>query len=88
MMKKELLTISKVDDSQDIAPPPFKIVHIRIGNDSKNDEIIFKVRLENGTSIVFNELSYESFISCIKENEPDIVIIYEDINMIMTLSAQ
>ena len=76
--EERLLTISKVDDSKDVAPPPFKIMHIRIGDDSKNDEIIFKVRLENGTSVVFNGLSYESFISCIKENEPDIAIIYED----------
>ena len=73
-----LLTISKVDDSKDVAPPPFKIMHIRIGDDSENDEIIFKVRLENGTSVVFDGLSYESFISCIKENGPDIAIIYEE----------
>ena len=76
--EERLLTISKVVDNQDIAPPPFKIMHIRIGDESKNDEIIFKARLENGTSVAFNGLSYESFISCIKENEPDIAIIYED----------
>jgi hypothetical protein len=76
--EEKLLSISKLDDSQEIAPPPFKIIHIRIGNDSKNDEIIFNVRLEKGMSVVFNELFYESFISCIKENEPDIAIIYED----------
>jgi DNA polymerase family B len=76
--EEKLLSISKVDDSQKVAPPPFKIIHVRIGNDSKNDEIIFNVRLENGMSIAFNELFYESFISCIKENEPDIAIIYED----------
>ncbi len=76
--ERELLTILKLDDSQDVAPPPFKIMHIRIEDDSKNDEIIFKVRLENGTSVIFNGLSYESFISCIKENEPDVAIIYED----------
>ena len=73
-----LLTISKVDDSKDVVPPPFKIMHIRIGDDSENDEIIFKVRLENGISVVFDGLSYESFISCIKENGPDIAIIYEE----------
>jgi DNA polymerase family B len=76
--EEKLLSISKVDDSQDVVPPPFKIIHVRIGNDSKNDEIIFNVRLENGMSIAFNELFYESFISCIKENEPDVAIIYED----------
>jgi DNA polymerase family B len=75
---KRLLSISKLDDSQEIALPPFKIMHMRIGDNSKNDEIIFNVRLENGISVVFNELFYESFISCIKENEPDIAIIYED----------
>jgi hypothetical protein len=74
----ELLSIFKADDSQEISPPPFKIMHIRIGDDSKNDEIIFNVRLENETSDVYNELSYESIISCIKEYEPDITIIYED----------
>jgi hypothetical protein len=76
--EERLLSISKVDDSQDIAPPPFKIMHIRIGNDSKNDEIIFKVRLENGIPVVFNGLLYESFISRVQEREPDIAIIYED----------
>lgn len=75
---EKLLSISKVDDSQDVAPPPFKIIHVRIGDDSKNDEIIFNVRFENETSVIFNGLNYESFISCIKENEPDIAIIYED----------
>jgi hypothetical protein len=76
--EEKLLSISKVDDSQDVALPPFKIMHIRIGDDSKNDEILFKVRYENESSVVFNGLSYESFISGIKENKPDIAIIYED----------
>jgi DNA polymerase elongation subunit (family B) len=53
-------------------------MHIRIGDDTKNDEIVFKVRLDNGPTDVYNDLSYESFISCIKENDPDVAIIYED----------
>jgi DNA polymerase elongation subunit (family B) len=76
--EEKLLSISKVDDSQEIAPPSFKIMHVRIGDDSKNDKIIFKVKLENGTSDVYNELSYESFIYGVQENKPDIAIIYED----------
>jgi DNA polymerase elongation subunit (family B) len=76
--EERLSAISKVDDSRDIAPPPFKIMHIRIGNDSQNDEIVFNVRLDNGALAAFNGLFYESFISCIKENEPDVAIIYED----------
>lgn len=75
---EELFSISRIDDSHEINPPPFRSMHIRIGSNSNNDDITFNVRLENGTSVVFNELSYESFISCIKENEPDIAIIYED----------
>jgi DNA polymerase elongation subunit (family B) len=76
--EEKLLSFSKVDDSQDVALPPFKIMHVRIGDDSKNDEIIFKVRYENETSVIFNGLNYESFVSCIQEYEPDIAIIYED----------
>ena len=53
-------------------------MHIRIGSDSSNDDIAFNIRLENGISAEFNGISYESFISCIKENEPDIAVVYED----------
>ena len=75
---EELFSISRIDDSHEINPLPFRSMHIRIGSDSNNDDITFNVRLENGTSIGFDGLSYESFISCIKENEPDIAIVYED----------
>ncbi len=77
---EELISISRIDDSYEIFSPPFRSIYIRIDSDSDNDndDITFKVRLENGTPIVFNRLSYESFISCIKENEPDIAIIYQD----------
>jgi DNA polymerase elongation subunit (family B) len=77
--EERLLSISKMDDSRDIVPSQFKIMHIRIDNNRGNDDITFKVRLESGTSIVFyGTLSYESFISCLKEDEPDIAIFYED----------
>ena len=76
---EKLFSISRIDDSYEINPPPFRSMHIRIDNDSKNDDdITFNVRIENGTSVVCNGLSYESFISCIKENKPDIAIIYEE----------
>ena len=76
--QEELLSISKLDDTQETAPPPFKIVHIRTSGDEKNDELKLNVRLENQTSIVSNTLSDQSFISCIIENQPDIAIIYGD----------
>jgi DNA polymerase elongation subunit (family B) len=75
---EKLFSIFRINDSREISPPPFRSMHIRIGSDSKNDDITFKVRLENGTPVIFNGLCYENFISCIKENEPDIAIIYEN----------
>lgn len=76
--EERLLSIFKVDDSQEIAPPPFKIMHIRIDDDGHNDDITFKVRFEKGASVLFYKPSFEGFISCLKENEPDVAIIYED----------
>jgi hypothetical protein len=76
--EERLLSILKLDDSQEIDPPPFKIMHIRIDDDGHNDDITFKVRFEKGASVLFYKLSFEGFISCLKENEPDVAIIYED----------
>jgi DNA polymerase elongation subunit (family B) len=75
---EELFSLSRIDDSQEINLPPFTSMHIRIQDDSKSDEMTFKVRIENGSSGAYYGLSYDSFISCLKENEPDIAIIYED----------
>jgi hypothetical protein len=72
--QEELLSISKIDDGQEIAGPPFKMVHIRIGD----DRIKLNLRLENQTSIMFEVKSDENFISYFKENKPDIAIIYSD----------
>jgi DNA polymerase elongation subunit (family B) len=71
---EELFSILHIDDSREISPPPFSSMHIRIGN----DDITFNIRLENGTSVISNGLTYESFTTCLKEYEPDIAIIYED----------
>ncbi len=73
----KLCSISRIDDSHEINPPPFRCMHIRIDDASKDDEIAFNVRLVNGRSAESNGLSYENFINCL-ENEPDIAIVYED----------
>lgn len=76
--QEELLSISRIDDRQETAPPPFKIMHIGLSSHGKNDEIILNLRLENQTSIISNTVSDQSFISVFNENQPDIAIIYGD----------
>ena len=56
--KEQLLSIKKVEDSQDVTLPPFRMMHIRISGGS---EPKLNVRLDNQTSVIFNGLSDESF---------------------------
>jgi DNA polymerase elongation subunit (family B) len=77
--QEELLSILGIDDKQEIAPPPFKIIHIRIIGSGKTNVIKLNVRLDNQMPITFDELSDESFIFYINENNPDIAIIYNNI---------
>jgi hypothetical protein len=69
--EEELISISRIDDSQEIAP--FKIMHIRVNG--KDNEIKLNVRLDNQEPIIFNALSDQSFISYLNENKPNIIII-------------
>ncbi len=74
-----LLSISRIDDSQEIAPPPFKIMCIEMrdgGGENKSTKLV--VMSENQTSIEFNGLTDPSFASYISENRPDIVVFTGD----------
>jgi hypothetical protein len=51
---------------------------VRIISGYKDNETKLNVTFENQTSIVFDRLSDENFISYIDENKPDIVIIYSE----------
>jgi PDZ domain-containing secreted protein len=77
--EERLLSILKLDDSQEIDPPPFKIMHIRIDDDGHNDDITFKVRFEKGASVLF-------FVS--KKMSQTLLSFTKTVNMITTLSAQ
>jgi DNA polymerase elongation subunit (family B) len=73
--EEELLSVTKLDDSDEIAIPPFNMMHIGIssGNDPK-----LNVRLNNQTAVIFHGISDGSFGSFVNENKPDVVIIYAD----------
>ena len=76
--QEELLSISGIDERQEIAVPPFKIIYIRINGDVKNNETKLNLRLENQTSMICDGLSDKSLIFYIDKNKPDIAIIYTD----------
>lgn len=82
---ERLLSISSINDGQEIAPPPFSTVYMEICNDSANTEndqnesIKLAVRSDNrAETFVFNGFSDPSFISYIAENNPDIIVFCGD----------
>ncbi len=76
---ERLLSISRIDDSQEIASPPFKIMCIEMNNDgNENKSIKLAVTLESQTSVEFDGLTDPSFASYISENRPDIVVFAGD----------
>ena len=74
--KERLLSITKVDNGEDVTLPPFSMMHIRISSGSVPKYV--HVRLDNQTPIIFNGLSDDSFGSYVNENKPDIAIIYAE----------
>ena len=85
--EEKLLSIKKLDDSkEDLTPPPFKIMHIRII--SCSSKLKLNVKVDNQMSIIFDGPSDESFGSFVNEKKPDIAIIYaeykQDNNSILT----
>jgi DNA polymerase elongation subunit (family B) len=73
--EEELLSVKKVEDSQEATLPPFKMMHIRI---SSGSEPKVMVRLDDQTPVIFNGQSDESFGSYVNENKPDIAIVYAE----------
>ena len=73
--EEKLLSVTKLDDNEDITPPPFKLMHIGIsgGNEPK-----LNVRLDNQMAVIFNGLSDGSFSSFVDNNNPEIAIICAD----------
>jgi len=83
---ERLLSISKLDDTHEISPPPFLTMYIevldRAAND-KNDLLKLAVRTDGqAPTIVINGLSDPVFISYISQNNPDVVIFCGDYNLL------
>jgi hypothetical protein len=73
--EEKLISVTKLDDSESIALPPFKLMHIGI---SSGIEPKLNVRLDNQSAVIFNGLSDGSFGSFVNKNKPDVAIIYAD----------
>ncbi len=77
-----LLSITRVDDSNEIAPPPFSTMYVELLNEfinDKNDPLKVSMRTDAQTeTIVFNGLSDPAFTSHITQQNPDIVIFCGD----------
>jgi DNA polymerase elongation subunit (family B) len=71
-----LLSVKKVEESQDITLPPFKMMHIRISSNGSEPKL--SVRLDNQTPVIINGPSDRSFGSYVNENKPDIAIVYAE----------
>ena len=68
--KEELLSVTKLDDSDEIAIPPFNMMHIGV---SSGNEPKLNVRLDNQTAVIFHGISDESFGSFVDANKPDML---------------
>jgi DNA polymerase elongation subunit (family B) len=81
-----LLSITRIDDSKEIVPPPFSAVYIEViskGNDNDAKKLTkFVVRPDNQTSVIFNGLSDPNFIAYVTQNNPDIIVFYGDHNLL------
>jgi DNA polymerase elongation subunit (family B) len=95
--KDRLISIKKIDDSQEITPPPFSTVYIEISNrntstDQDNNEPIELIVRTDGqaptTKFVIDGLSNPSFNSYIEEKNPDIIIFCGDYDLFHSLKDE
>ena len=81
---ERLLSISKIDDSYEISPPPFSTMYIEVLDEAANDRndlLKLAVRTdtdEHATTIVINGLSDPAF----SQNTPDIVVFCGNYNLL------
>ena len=79
---ERLLSISKLDDSQEISIPPFSIVYIEALNDTTSNKnglnLSIKTNKKASTTLSVNSLSDPALISYISQNDPDIIVLCGD----------
>ena len=80
--QERLLSISKIDDSQEISIPPFSIVYIEALNDTTSNKnglkLSIKTNKKASTTLSVNSLSDPALISYISQNDPDIIVLCGD----------
>ena len=83
---ERLLSISKIDDSHEIAPPPFSTMYIEVLSEVANDNngsLKLAVRTdEQSVTPAVRDLSDPAFISYISQYDPDIVLFGGDYNLL------
>ena len=83
---ERLLSIAKIDDSLEIAPPPFSTMYIEVLSETANDSnrsLKLAVKTdEQSVTLVVSDLSDPEFISHIFQNDPDIVVFCGDYNLL------
>jgi hypothetical protein len=79
---ERLLSISKIDDSQEIFIPPFFIVYIEVLNEvtsNKNElKLFIKTNEQASTTLSVNSLSDPALISYISQCDPDMIVLCGD----------
>lgn len=71
----QLLLITKIDDSQEISPPPFYIIHI----EASGEKLYVRTNgLAAAASLSINSLSDPELISFISQNNCDIIVLCGD----------
>ncbi|MGB7960492.1 MAG: hypothetical protein WCF46_11415, partial [Nitrososphaeraceae archaeon] len=83
---ERLLSISKIDDSHEISPPPFSTMYIEVLSETVNDSdrsLQLAVRIdEQSVTLAVSDLSDPEFISYITQNDPDIILFDGDYNLL------
>jgi DNA polymerase family B len=80
---EQLLSIAKIDGSQELTLPPFSVMYIEALNETsvnKNESLKLSVTTNGqvSTTLSVNSLSDPVLVSYISQNNPDIIVLCED----------
>ena len=80
--QERLLSILKIDDSQEISIPPFSIMYIEALNETTSNKKELKLSIKTNerasTTLSVNSLSDPVLVSYISQNNPDITVLCGD----------
>ena len=80
--QERLLSILKIDDSQEISPPTFSVVYTEALNETTSNKNELKLSIKTNerasTTLSVNSVSDPTLISYISRNNPDIIVLCGD----------